>query len=176
MHSTMMTGVRQSGLVSKTFNNLTCAVVIGLAGFALAVSPASALVTGANNSLRQQLKENSAIIDVYVAGADMSPAVRAAASWRDAPLLFGRVIVRAMLVGLAPVGTGGLRAARSPRVLRLDSSPPPPLRHGRVRLRRPVTAGTTRTQAGPRGSGTLVRSSVSEIGNPASGISKFRAR
>ena len=67
MHSTMMTGVRQSGLVSKTFNNLTCAVVIGLAGFALAVSPASALVTGANNSLRQQLKENSAIIDVYVA-------------------------------------------------------------------------------------------------------------
>jgi hypothetical protein len=67
MHSTMMTGVRQSGLVSKTFNNLTCAVVIGLAGFALAVSPASALVTGGNNSLRQQLKENSAIIDVYVA-------------------------------------------------------------------------------------------------------------
>ena len=67
MHSTMMTGVRQSDLVSKTFNNLTCAVVIGLAGFALAVSPASALVTGANNSLRQQLKENSAIIDVYVA-------------------------------------------------------------------------------------------------------------
>lgn len=67
MHSTMMTRVRQSGLVSKSFNNLTCAAVIGLAGFALAVSPASALVNGANSALRQQLKENSAVIDVYVA-------------------------------------------------------------------------------------------------------------
>jgi hypothetical protein len=34
MQSTMMTLVRQIGCAPKTFNRMTCAVMIGLAGFA----------------------------------------------------------------------------------------------------------------------------------------------
>jgi hypothetical protein len=45
MQSTM-TLVRRRGCVPKTFNGMACALVIGSAGFALAASSASALVTG----------------------------------------------------------------------------------------------------------------------------------
>jgi hypothetical protein len=43
---------------------MTCAVIIGLAGFATAALPASALVTGAADLLQQQLKQDSPIVDV----------------------------------------------------------------------------------------------------------------
>jgi hypothetical protein len=63
MQSTL---VRQGGCASKTFNNLTCAVVIGLAGFATTTSPASAFVIGPGSPLQQQLKQDSPIIEVVV--------------------------------------------------------------------------------------------------------------
>jgi hypothetical protein len=66
MPSTMMTLVRQIGCASKTFNTIACAAVIGLAGFAMTVSPASALVTGAGSSLRDHVKDNNPIVEVVV--------------------------------------------------------------------------------------------------------------
>jgi hypothetical protein len=41
-------------------------MVLGFAGFAMMVSPASALVTGTGNSLQRQFKENNPIVEVYV--------------------------------------------------------------------------------------------------------------
>jgi hypothetical protein len=67
MQSTM-TLVRRRGCVPKTFNGMACAVVIGLAGFALTTSPATALVTGAGSSLQQQLKQDSPIVEVRARG------------------------------------------------------------------------------------------------------------
>jgi hypothetical protein len=55
MHSAMMTLVHQRGCAPKTFNGMGCAVIIGLAGLAIRISPASACVTGADRSLQQQL-------------------------------------------------------------------------------------------------------------------------
>jgi hypothetical protein len=55
MHSAMMTLVHQRGCAPKTFNGMACAVVIGLTGFAIEISPALACVTGADSSLLQQL-------------------------------------------------------------------------------------------------------------------------
>jgi len=52
MQSTMMTLVRQRG-------GKASAAAIGLAGLAIMASPASALVTGASNSLQQQLKQRT---------------------------------------------------------------------------------------------------------------------
>jgi hypothetical protein len=66
MQSTMMTLVRQRGCASKTFNGMVCVAVIGLAGLAITALPASALVTGASNSLLQQLKQDSSIVEVRV--------------------------------------------------------------------------------------------------------------
>jgi hypothetical protein len=63
MQSTIMNLVRQRGCASRTFN--TCAVAIGLAAFAVPVSPASAL-TGANSALQYQLKQNNSIVEVAV--------------------------------------------------------------------------------------------------------------
>jgi hypothetical protein len=63
MQSIIMNLVRQRGCASRTFN--TCAVVIGLASFAVPVSPASAL-TGANSALQYQLKQNNSIVEVAV--------------------------------------------------------------------------------------------------------------
>jgi hypothetical protein len=65
MQSTMMTVVRQGGCASKTFNSMACAAVIGSAGFAMAVSPASAL-TGANVALQLQLKQNNPVVEIVV--------------------------------------------------------------------------------------------------------------
>jgi hypothetical protein len=67
MQSTM-TLVRRRGCVPKTFNGMACAAVIGLAGFALTASPASALVTGGGSSLQQQLKQDSPIVEVRARG------------------------------------------------------------------------------------------------------------
>src|SRR5882757_10410534 len=66
MQSTVMTLVRQRGCASKTFSGMACAAVIGLAGFVITASPASALVTGAGSSLQQQLKQDNPVVDVYV--------------------------------------------------------------------------------------------------------------
>src|SRR5260370_36934324 len=66
MQSTMMTSVRQISCASKTFNSMACAAVIGLAGFAMTASPASALVGGAGSSLQQQLKQDGPVTEVYV--------------------------------------------------------------------------------------------------------------
>jgi hypothetical protein len=66
MQSTMMTSVRQRGCAPKTFNGTACAVIIGMVGFAVTASPASALVTGTDGSLEQQLKRNSQLTEVVV--------------------------------------------------------------------------------------------------------------
>jgi hypothetical protein len=60
--------VRQIGCASKTFNPAICVALIGLTGFAMAASPASALVSGAGSSLQQQLKQDSAVVEVRARG------------------------------------------------------------------------------------------------------------
>jgi hypothetical protein len=65
MQSTMMSLVRQCGCASRTFNSMACAAVMGLAGFPMAASPASAL-TGANNGLQFQLKQNNPVVEIVV--------------------------------------------------------------------------------------------------------------
>ena len=45
---------------------VSCAIVLGLAGFAIMASPASALVAGAGNSLQRQFKADSPLVEVYV--------------------------------------------------------------------------------------------------------------
>jgi hypothetical protein len=45
---------------------MACAVIIGLAGFAMTALPASALVGRADSSLQQQLKQDSSITEVVV--------------------------------------------------------------------------------------------------------------
>jgi len=62
----MMTFVRQRGCAPKTFNGTACAVIIGLAAFAMTASPASALVSGTGGSLQQQLKQNSQLTEIVV--------------------------------------------------------------------------------------------------------------
>src|SRR6266849_312754 len=65
MQSTMMALVRQCGCAPKTFNSAICRAVIGLTGFAMAVSPASAL-TGANSTLQQQFKNDNPVVEIVV--------------------------------------------------------------------------------------------------------------
>jgi len=57
--------VRQCGCAPKTFNSAICRAVIGLTGFAMAVSPASAL-TGANSTLQQQFKNDNPVVEIVV--------------------------------------------------------------------------------------------------------------
>jgi hypothetical protein len=66
MQSSMMTLVRQRGCAPKTFNRMACAVLIGLAGFAMMVLPASAFIGGADGTLQQQLRKNSSITEAVV--------------------------------------------------------------------------------------------------------------
>lgn len=63
MQSTVTTLVRQRGC-SKTFNSPACVATIGLVGFAMTASPASAFVGGADSSLRRQLKQNSQLTEI----------------------------------------------------------------------------------------------------------------
>jgi hypothetical protein len=65
MQSTMMALGRQRDCATKSFNNWTCAVVIGLAGFAATISPTSAL-SGASGALPYQLRQDSPVIEVVV--------------------------------------------------------------------------------------------------------------
>jgi hypothetical protein len=64
MQSAMM--IRQNGCAPKTFYRMARAAVLSFAGFAAVVSPASALVPQAGNSLQQQLKQDSSITEVVV--------------------------------------------------------------------------------------------------------------
>jgi len=65
MQSAMMTFVRQCGCAPKTFNSAACAAIIGPAGFAMAVLPASAF-TGANSALQFQFKQNNPVVEIVV--------------------------------------------------------------------------------------------------------------
>jgi hypothetical protein len=50
MQSTMMSPARQIGCASKPFSSIAYAAIIGVAGFAMTASPASALVNGVGHS------------------------------------------------------------------------------------------------------------------------------
>jgi hypothetical protein len=77
MQSTMMSFVCRSGCAPKTFYGTTRMVIIGLAGFAILISPAAALVSGAGTTLQRQLRQNNPMIDVVVRrGAVVRPGVR----------------------------------------------------------------------------------------------------
>jgi hypothetical protein len=65
MQSTMMALVRQIGCAPKTFNRMTCAVMLGLAALATTAPPASAFIPG-TSALQQQLRQNSAVTEVVV--------------------------------------------------------------------------------------------------------------
>jgi hypothetical protein len=67
MRSTVITPVRQRGCAPNTFNGVTWAVAIGLAGFAITVLPASAF-TSASSSLQYQLKQDSPVVEVVRRG------------------------------------------------------------------------------------------------------------
>jgi hypothetical protein len=87
MQSTV-TLVRRRGCAPKTFNPAICVTLIGLTGFAMAASPASALVSGAGSSLQQQLKQDSAVVEVRARGAGRAAigfvAAASAAAWAGA--------------------------------------------------------------------------------------------
>jgi len=50
----------------KTSCRAASAFVVGLAGLAIMVSPASALVTGPQSAVQQQIKQDSPVTEVYV--------------------------------------------------------------------------------------------------------------
>jgi hypothetical protein len=66
MQSTMMSFVRRSGCAPKTFDSTTRMVIVGLAGFAIMISPAAALVSGTGTTLQHQLRQNNPMIEVVV--------------------------------------------------------------------------------------------------------------
>jgi hypothetical protein len=68
MQLTVMTLVRQIGCAPKTFNRMAYAVIIGLAGFAMAALPASALVGRTDSPLQQQLRQDSPVVEVRARG------------------------------------------------------------------------------------------------------------
>src|SRR6266581_4601510 len=115
----MMTRVRQIGCVSKTFNRMTCAVVFGLAGFAIMASPASALVIGPGSSLQQQLKQDSPIVEVRARGG--GAAVRGGGAVRRTTVVgprgnaASRTVARRGAVVRPGFAGGGVRWARPGR-------------------------------------------------------------
>ncbi len=119
MQSTVMTLVRQRGCASKTFSSMACAAIIGLAGFAITASPASALVTGAGNSLLQQLKQDSPIVEVRARGGGV--AVRGGGAVRRTTVVgprggvASRTVVRRGAVVRPGFAGGGVRWARPGR-------------------------------------------------------------
>jgi hypothetical protein len=108
MQSTVMTLIRQRGCASKTFNGMACAAIIGLAGLAITASPASALVTGAGSSLLQQLRQDSAIVEVRVRAGG---AVRRTTVVGPRGNVASRTVVRGGAV-VRPGYGGGVRWAR----------------------------------------------------------------
>ena len=65
MQSTMLI-FRRFYCLPKTIYRATGVASIALANLALQISPASALLTGPQNAIQQQLKQDSAITEVYV--------------------------------------------------------------------------------------------------------------
>src|SRR6266849_4077529 len=116
MQSTAMTLVRQRGCTSKTFNGMVCAAVIGFAGFAITALPASALVTEANSSLLQQLKQDSPIVEVRARGG--GAAVRGGGAVRRTTVVgprragASRAVVRGGAEARPGYRGGGVRWAR----------------------------------------------------------------
>jgi len=119
MQSTVMTLIRQRGCASKIFSSMACAAIIGLAGFAITASPASALVTGAGNSLLQQLKQDSPIVEVRARGGGV--AVRGGGAVRRTTVVgprggvASRTVVRRGAVVRPGFAGGGVRWARPGR-------------------------------------------------------------
>jgi len=119
MQSTVMTLIRQRDCASKTFSSMACAAIIGLAGFAITASPASALVTGAGNSLLQQLKQDSPIVEVRARGGGV--AVRGGGAVRRTTVVgprggvASRTVVRRGAVVRPGFAGGGVRWARPGR-------------------------------------------------------------
>jgi len=119
MQSTVMTLIRQRGCASKSFNGMACAAIIGLAGFAITASPASALVTAAGNSLLQQLKQDSPIVEVRARGGGV--AVRGGGAVRRTTVVgprggvASRTVVRRGAVVRPGFAGGGVRWARPGR-------------------------------------------------------------
>jgi hypothetical protein len=113
MRSTMMTLVHPRGCASKTFNTMTCAVAIGLASFAIMVSPASALVTGAGSSRLHQLNENSPVTEIMVRRGGMrGGAVRRTAVVGPRGGVATRTVVRRGAVVRPGYRGGGVRWVR----------------------------------------------------------------
>ena len=112
MQSTVMTLIRQRGCASKTFNGMACAAIIGLAGFVITASPASALVTGAGSSLQQQLKQDSPVVEVRVRGGG---AVRRTTVVGPRGGVASRTVVRRGAVVRPGFAGGGVRWARPGR-------------------------------------------------------------
>ena len=112
MQSTVMTLIRQRGCASKTFNGMACAAIIGLAGLAITASPASALVTGAGNSLQQQLKQDSPVVEVRARGGG---AVRRTTVVGPRGGVASRTVVRRGAVVRPGFAGGGVRWARPGR-------------------------------------------------------------
>src|SRR6266704_704923 len=113
MQSTVMTLVRQRGCASKTFSSMACAAIIGLAGLAITALPASALVTGAGNSLLQQLKQDSPIVEVRARGGGV--AVRRTTVVGPRGGVASRTVVRRGAVVRPGFAGGGVRWARPGR-------------------------------------------------------------
>jgi hypothetical protein len=115
MQSTMIL-VRRRGCVPKTFNGMACAALIGLAGFAIAASPASALVTGAGSSLQQQLKQDSPIVEIRARGGGAAVrgggAVRRTTAVGPRGNVASRTVVRQGAVVRPGYHGGGVRWAR----------------------------------------------------------------
>jgi hypothetical protein len=93
--------IRQNGCAPKTFYRMARATVLSFADFAAVVSPASALVPQAGNSLQQQLKQDSSITEVVVVrrgGVASRTVVRRGAVVR--PGVAGAAVVRPGVVRL----------------------------------------------------------------------------
>jgi hypothetical protein len=114
MQSTMMTIARRRECASKTFSSMICAVAICLGGFAVTLAPASALVTGAGNSLQQRFKQDSPIVEVRARGV----AVRGGGAVRRTTAIglrggvASRTVVRQGAVVRPGYRGGGVRWAR----------------------------------------------------------------
>ena len=172
MQSTVMTLIRQRGCASKTFSSMACAAIIGLAGFAITASPASALVTGASSFLQQQLKQDSPVVEVRARGGGAAVhrggAVRRTTVVGPRGNVASRTVVRGGAVVRPGYRAGGVRGARPgwyrwPAAARLLPALPwaslqrQPRWHGRELRQLRACAGTTPMRAGRRVFGTPVR-------------------